>query len=260
MMGLGFINLAETATLSGGDWLVSLPASNVQTRDFAEVARSTNDSAASTVIRLDHGSAKTARVVCIVGHNLSATATIAWTRGTTSGGSDVYAGAAVNAWQITPSAFDGRQYDAWVVADATAARHDTISIADESNGDGYVEIGYLWVGDLWSTTYGPSNGLTHGLQDFSGAERSDGGAFWSTRRRRIRNTTMVLEAVTPSEAAVLHDLQVYSASTEPVLYCADKGIAEDRQRYGFVGLLAEMSGVEWPYHRHGRLPLRITEL
>ena len=260
MMGLGIINLAESATLAGGNWLAGLPVTNVATRDYAEVSRSTNDSAASTVISLDHGSAKTARVVCIGWHNLSAAATITWTRGTTAGGSDVYAGGAVNAWQIAPGAFDGRQYAAWVVAEATSAQHDTISITDESNPDGYVEIGYLWVGDLWTTTYGPSNGLTHGVQDFSGAERGDGGAFWSTRRRRIRNATMVLEAATPSEAAVLHDIQVYSATTEPVLYCADRGIAEDRQRYGFVGLLGELSGVEWPYHRHGRLPLRVVEL
>ena len=132
MMGLGIINLAESATLAGGNWLAGLPVTNVATRDYAEVARSTNDSAASTVISLDHGSAKTARVVCIGWHNLSAAATITWTRGTTAGGSDVYAGGAVNAWQIAPGAFDGRQYAAWVVADATSAQHDTISISDEA--------------------------------------------------------------------------------------------------------------------------------
>ena len=260
MMGLGIINLAESATLAGGNWLAGLPVTNVATRDYAEVARSTDASESSTVIQLDHGSAKTARVLCISGHNLSSAATITWDRGTTAGGSDVQAGAAVNAWQITPGAWDGRQYAAWVVADSTSARYDTITISDEANAAGYIELAYLWVGDLWTTTYGPSNGLTHGVQDFSGAERGDGGAFWSTRRRRIRNATMVLEAATPSEAAVLHDIQVYSATTEPVLYCADRGIAEDRQRYGFVGLLGELSGVEWPYHRHGRLPLRVVEL
>lgn len=259
-MALGITNLIESATVSGGNWLAGLPVTNVATRDLAEVARSANDTATSTVIQLDHGSAKTARVLCLVGHNLSSAATITWDRGTSAGGTQVQAGAAVNAWQITPTSYDGRQWAAWVVVPATSARYDKITITDESNTDTYVEIAYVWMSDLWTTTYGPVTGLQHGVQDFSGAERGDGGAFWSTRRRRVRNVTMTLEAVTPTEAAILHELQVYSASTEPVCYCADTAVASDRQRYGFVGVLNELSAIEWPYNRMGRLPARLTEL
>ncbi len=260
MMALGITNLVESATRTGGSWLAGLPVTNIGTRDMAEVARSTDAIASSSVIELNHGSAKTARALCIVGHNLTSAATITWDRGTTAGGNDVQDGSAINAWQIAPLEYSGRQFAAWVVVTATSARYDKIVITDTANPAGYIEIAYVWMSDLWSTFYGPVVGLQHGVQDFSGSERSDAGALWINRRRRVRNVSMTLEGATPTEAAILHNLSVYCATTEPVLYCADVADAAERQRYGFVGSMSELNAIEWPYNRMGRLPVRIVEL
>ena len=259
-MALGITNLVESAAITGGSWLAGLPLSNIATRDLSRVARSSDALTSSTTIQFDHGSAKTARALCIVGHNLTSAATITWDRGTTAGGNDVQDGAAINAWQITPLEYSGRQFAAWVVVTATSARYDKIVIADTANPAGYIEIAYAWMSDLWSTAYGPVTGLQQGVQDFSGSERSDAGALWVNRRRRVRNVSMVLEGATPTEAAILHNLSVYCAATEPVLYCADVADAAERQRYGFVGSLSELNAIEWPYNRMGRLPMRIVEL
>lgn len=262
MMALGLRNLvSESVTFSAGDWQIALPASNMGTRDLAEKARSSDALVASTTFRIDHGAAVTAQVLCLVGHNLSSAATIKWDRGSSAGGTEVVAGAATNAWQITPTTYDGGQFASFVIhAAATSARYETVTITDTTNADGYVEIAYCWISPVYSTTYGPVTGLTHGVRDFSAKERGDGGSLWVTRRRRVRDVTLALEAINPTEAAVLHELQISQGSTEPVLYLPDTQVAADTQRYGFVGTLEELSNIEWPYHRMGRLPVRITEV
>ena len=84
---LGYANRIGAATISGGSWLAGAPASNVGTWALADTARSSNALTTSTKLRINHGSAVTARVLVLVRHNLSSAATVRWMRGTTAGGS-----------------------------------------------------------------------------------------------------------------------------------------------------------------------------
>ena len=98
---LGWPNRIDDATLTGGSWDSSLPLANLKTRQITKVARTADDATASTKFLADLGEARSLLAVALVNHNLSSAAQWRVLLGTTSGGSEVYAGAWVNAWRLT---------------------------------------------------------------------------------------------------------------------------------------------------------------
>lgn len=259
MSGLVYVNTAETATASGGSWLVGLPASNALSRDLSKVARSSNALTTSTKILLDNGSAVSARVLVIIASNLSASAQVKWSRGTTSGGTDVVAGTLINAWQMSPSVVNGTDFHVWIVQSATtSARYETLEIVDTSNPAGYVDIGQLFIGDVFKPTYGPSPGMSDGWKPFGGVERGDSGYPWVTARRSVRTVAFTLDALTLAEGDTLHELQRVAGVTGLVAHMPSLQVGNELQRYGFVGLLEELSPIEYPYYQRRRLALKLT--
>jgi hypothetical protein len=140
-----------------------------------------------------------------------------------------------------------------------SARYDLLEIVDTGNADGYIEAARLAIFDLWVPTLNASYGLQDRLISTSGAERSTGGALWLTQQRTLREVSFVLDAITLTEADTLHEMQRVAGLTEEVLYVPDLSDAAAQQRFGFIGLLSEMSAVDYPYYNRRRLPLRITQ-
>jgi hypothetical protein len=261
MIAIGYPNLITTATtVSGGSWRSALPLSNIRTRDYAQVARSTDAAHGSTQIRIDHGATVTAQVLYLDGHNLSAGAQVRWSRGTTLGGAEVAQIGLRDAWQITPLVRDGRDHGVMMLLpQATTARYDLIEIQDASNAAGYVDIARVAIAPLITPTYGPSYGLQDRLSPLSSVERATGGALWLQRRRVLREVSLVLPALALSSGDELHELQRAADITDEVVYIPDTGDTAAQQRYGMLGTLAELSPVEYPYYRTRKLPLRITQ-
>lgn len=260
-IGIGYPNLVTTSTtVSGGSWSVSLPATNVRTRDYSQVARSSDALTASTQIRFDHGSAKSARALYIDGHNLSSAAQVRWSRGTTSGGTDVAQIGLVDAWRITPLVRSGRDHGVLLVLPATySARYDLLEIQDTGNAAGYVEVARVGIFDLTVPTYSPAYGLQDKLQSLSGVDRSTGGALWINQQRSLREVSFVLPYLSLTEGDGLHELQRAAGLSEEVLYVPDLNDPAQQQRFGFIGTIAEMSPVDYPYFRARSLPLRIIQ-
>lgn len=257
---LGYPNLCgsgATATASGS-WQTALPASNVLTRDYSQVARSSDATESSTILGIDLASAQSFRGLALVGTNLSAAAQLALDAGTTNGGTDVVSGSMADAWAITDP--DGAAFAAIVLLPAAvSARYVTVRISDEANADGYVQIARLWLGPMFTPPYDPAYGLLHGLQDLSSIDRSDGGALWLTKRRRLRNASFALEGLSLDQADTLHELQRAAGTTEEVLYLPHVDHPARRQRYGLVGTLQELSPIEYPWPRLRRLAVRVIE-
>ena len=251
-------DLVPAGTMSGGSW--SLPLTNLQTTELASVARSTTDATADTKIRIDHGSAVTARVVWLAAHNLSSAATWRVLRGTTAGGSDVYSGTLANAWRITPPTYDGTVYGACLVMPtANSARYTTIEIEDTANPDGYVQAGQLLIGDVLTFTHGPSVGLQHGIRDLSTITEAESGASWVTERRKQRGVSFVLDGIEDTEADSLQDLRMHIGTHGQAVYLPSLTDAVQTQRYGFLGRMSELSAIDYPYYRYRSLPLKLTE-
>lgn len=245
---LGFPNRMDDApTVSGGSWLAAAPVTNVGTWPLAETARSSDATTASTKIQVDHGAAVTARALILMRHNLSSAATVTWKRGTTAGASDVVSSGAIAAWRFTPRAYDGAVYDAQVLLGAEySARYDTIEIDDTANTDGYVEVGRLMICPVFEPTYNPSFGLRDGHVEYSTKARTQNGADWVTPRRRLREVQFALNWLTLAEGRTLHEMQQMEGTTSEVVYLPYSDTPGDMQRFGLVGTLRELSGVEYP--------------
>lgn len=250
---LAFPNLLETArpTLAGGSWADAAPVSRLATWPLADTARSTSALASSTQIELTWGaSAPVAQVLCLLAHNLSAAATVRWVRSATPGGATVSDSGPAAAWAFAPRERDGHAYCVMVLQTAAvAAVHETIEIVDDGNADGYIEIGRLFIGPLVSPMYGPAYGLRDSVADLSTVTRAESGADWPTVRRRQRSVTFTMPWLTLAEGDALHELERTDGTTGEVAWLPDYADPARRQRYGFVGRLRELSGLEYPAWR-----------
>ncbi|KFB66206.1 hypothetical protein [Candidatus Accumulibacter vicinus] len=250
---LGFPNLIATVghTLSGGSWSASAPLSRLATWPLAESARSANALAASTQLEVTWGATTpAARLLAVMGHNLSQTATVRWVRRATPGGAIVADSGAVPAWAFAPREHDGRAHCVMVTqAQAVAAGHETVEIVDTGNPAGYVEIGRICICPITIPTYGPAYGLRDGVTDLSTVTKAESGADWPTTRRRQRSVTFTIPWLSLAEGDTLHELEQVEGTTAEIAWLPDFGDSERMQRYGFVGRLRELSGLEYPSWR-----------
>lgn len=275
---LSYPNRATAAAITGGSWSASLPAQNVADKQMWKVARSTDATLASTKFTADIGAAKQVRCVALANHNLSASATVRVTLGSTSGASDIFDCGWQPAWRM---AFDNlvewesvtwwtgtagdeylrSPYAVTAIADDTySARYVTVEINDTANADGYVQIGRLFAGGALQPTYNPQYGLQDGLRDLSTVDAAESGAFWGNEKRRLRYTSFVLGRVTPAEAAYVHEMQRTLGTIGEVLYIPYPADPGESQRWGFIGRMSELSPIDYPYYRVRSLPLKLEEI
>lgn len=263
MLALGLRNLVTpTTTITGSGWLAAQPVTNMRLRDLSKVSRTTSGSPVGGEFVVDHGTAKTARVLTMMATNLTANATITWNRGTTSGNDNVVAGSPVNAWQFTPNVVNGRVYATAMITNttATSARYDEVIISDPGNPAGYIEIGRIWISDLWYPQFGAVHPLSDNIEDLSQVDRSDGGNLWITKKRKIRSVEFAFQGLTIAESNTLYELMLESGITEEVLYMPKLGDMAYNQRFGYIATMTELSALEYPFPTRKSLPIRLTEI
>lgn len=246
---LAFPNLITetTPTLSGGDYRTTAPRSNLLTWPLAEVARTTDAAVDSTKISIDWGSAKTARALIIPRHNVSSAGTIRWKRGTSAGGTQVADSGTINAWRFTPRSYDGAVYDLQVLLSASSsARYETIEIVDTTNAAGYIDFGRLFIAPVFAATWNPDYGLRDGHNELSKVGRAFGGAQWPNQNRRPRSVSFALNFLSLSEGDTLHEMEQIEGTTAEVGYLPYSDDAARMQRFGMLGMLRDLSGIEYP--------------
>jgi hypothetical protein len=218
---LSLTNVADAATLSAGSWLAGAPLANLQQPLLSLRARSTNDDAASTQLRVDLGNTSTVvRFLAVARHNLSTAATYRVTAGTTAGASDVYDSGTLDVWpavydqldleweddnfwdcQITAADADGYPIS-WThdCASNIRARYWTIYFIDTSNPANYVELARLWMGPLWSPQVGVAVGDAFSWEPRSVPEYSLGGVAYFDVRAPARVLRFRLPMLSDAEA------------------------------------------------------------
>jgi hypothetical protein len=260
------------ATVSGGTWSATLPLANVADRQITKPARSTGATLAATKFNCDFGSARSLRVFALVNHNLSSAALWRVSLGTSSGGTQVYAGAWVNVWQLSLEAglsslgVQDADYQRWPFAAVhcltapLSARYLTIEVDDTTNTDGYVQIGRAFAAGAFQFAVNPAFGLKDGLRDLSSKASAESGAVWSTPRRRLRQVDFSHPQLTLAEGDTLHEAQRHLGTVDEVFYVPDPTDAAATQRYGFLGQLQELGALDYPNYAMRGLTMRIAEL
>lgn len=276
---LGWPNRIDAATLSGGSWNASLPLANLQTSEQAVVARSTNATTGSTQFDIDLGATRSLRALALVNHNLSQAATWKVSLGTSSGGSQVYAGSFQSAWALTFSEggieweannwwgagvgdeYTGHPFIApFILSASYDARYVRVEISDATNAAGYVQIGRVYVGGGFVPTYNAAYGLQDSWVDLSSIESADNGALFATPRRRQRRTRFELGYLSLDEGAILYELARRQGTVYEVLYLPDSADYQAAQRYGYLGRLRELQPLEYPYPRARATAFEVEEL
>lgn len=260
-IGIGYSNLIDSATLSapGAAWS---NLAYLQNRALSLVATSASADAADTIIDIDHGSARTAQVVWITGHNLSSSATFVIERGTTLGGTDVYAGNELPAWAFTPlnGVYSGRRYGFGdVMASANSARYTRVRILNSTNPAGSVWLSRPFIGPMFLPAISPTKLDADWQPSFSVVERTEFGADLVDSRPPLRRAGIVFGALTYDEGDQLHEIKGLHETTGEVVYVAHRHDRARMQRYGFLATFQALNKLEYPFHKHNGIALGFDE-
>lgn len=279
---LGFPNLTDLASLSGGSWQATLPLANLQTRTLGKVARSSDALAASTTFDFDLGKARSVRVLALANHNLSAAATIRIQAATTSDfAAPLSDSGSVDIWPMVypygvlewedDNWWDGkytaeqREGYTWtfvhILAANVLARYWRLSISDTANSAGYIQIGRPFIGPAWQPAVNMSYGVGLRWETDTEIQRARSGALYADRRTPRRTTQFSLERMTESEAmANALELQRRAGIDAEVLYVADPDDTVHALRRQFLARMRELSDIENPYFNRHQTQIKIEEL
>ncbi|WP_353979387.1 hypothetical protein [Salinicola endophyticus] len=186
---LGWPNYIEDATLSGGAYVDTLPLANVQERRFSVVAKTAGLDPAATQFTLVLPQRRPVSVVAIPAHNMSAAAQVrvrvyrdqagadlVWDSGRRDvwpivyGIGDVVWGNS-NFWNRRMQEETRRSYTPLLTVfldDQQIASRIHVELFDESNLDGALTLGRVFVSDAWQPEYNMSLGPQYGYD--SGTE------------------------------------------------------------------------------------------
>ncbi len=259
---IGYGNLTDSATISSSNgWQSGQPLSNVQDRELAIYAQT--DYVSTLDIIYDHTTAEVAQCFGVFAHSITnPAATIRVTRGTTSGGSDVYDSGTLACWPFTPLEYDGGHFGLFVIAGApSTARYTKIEIAYVDAG--YKRIGRTFVGPMIVPYYNPEYGnSTDGWRDVaSSVERAESGADWVTQRTELRSATFNMPAMARSDGkgSLLHEIMRTHSIAKEVVYVRDTEDRDRQQQFGFLGIMRSLSALENPHYLYNSAALAIDE-
>jgi len=280
---LGWNNRTDSGTLSGGSWLASLPLTNLQNRQVQKVARSSNATTAATQFTIDLSQPRAIGVVALVVHNIIVSGKVRITASDTagftvtpynSGWLDVWPSGMVpqslleweddNFWLGTLSANARAGYQSpfiHLLPSSQNLRYWKVEIDDASNGDGYVQIGRLFMSSVWRPSGNYSYGAGLGYTDPTPIDTSLSGAEFFDVRSRYRVFNFELQYIETNEAyAYALELQRLSGNSGEVLVVPDASDAANQPYRAFVGRLLQMGEITQPQPTTFSARFQIKEL
>lgn len=264
---VGFNNLANNCTLSGGSWQGTLPLNNLKDRRLYKIARSTDDSAASTQFSVDFGSGKVISLFSLVKHNFSESATARLIASDLSDFSNVIYDSGFNSvwplvatvnleweddnfWLGIPTQEQIDMFQGillWVVPNVIA-RYWKVEIVDESNPDGYLDLGRLFVSKDFTPIINASYGLGFSVVDKSTIEESLGGVEHYDEKVKVRSVDFSLDNLQQDEAfGQWYRMMLGQGNTGEVLFVYDHEDGKHTLDRSFLGRLERTNPLTTPY-------------
>lgn len=241
---IGYSNLIDSATLSGGSWSTNSPLANIKDQVVSVAARSADALAASTKFEADLAAAQTVGMVALSGVNFTSAATIRVRGGSVAGLASgvLYDSGTVNVWPTGTDATLLAKHNRWTPIlsfTAVSARYWLIEITDTANADGYVQIGRVFLGPTFSPTWNASYGARLRWVNRNVRDETESGVLYTSRRPAYRETVFELEHLTRAEAVTsMHDLQLLTADSPEVVVLFDPASTDTtRLRESYLGEL-----------------------
>lgn len=227
----------DAGTVAASSTQGTLTADYVQQRDPEQVWRATGCTAEYLTFAFDGSVAANALV--IVGHNLSALATLRLRLGATA--ADVTASPAVDTGAVSAWPSGGKQsppdwpfeFSLLTWANTTGYGFGRLDIADASNPDGYVEIGRLFCGESFVPTANIDNTPALGLISADEAAWTPWGKpIGDSRGPAARSMEVTFSHLDEDEMGdELHELQRYVGRAGDFAVCLDPAATTRFHRY-----------------------------
>ena len=207
MFTLYHTNRIDTAVFSGGSWTTSLPLSNLYSPSTTKRARSTNAVLTSTQFRVELADTVTVQGIQVISTNLSSSAQykITWytnatftTVDSTTGWISV-GGSSID-WTDTAEWLEWEDPDFWGgtadildpdnqgidirhnFASPEALHFVKIELDDQANADGFIEVGYLFIGESFVPTYNVAPDPIFNRVSLTTMQQAVGGSQYFNRR------------------------------------------------------------------------------
>jgi len=197
---------------------------NLKTLPVAKHWRSTGVS--SENLQLDLGSAQSIDILGLLNHNLTSSATI-----TINGGSSANPNGAQYTTTITYREFDAFK----LLSSAQSWRYWKVIIADSTNTDGYIRIGFVMLGLATELAFHWQHGATAEDQFSTLFRRSPGGAIYAEPVYDCLKFSWEFGPITVAEMATLRTLYRSLLRTgKPVFVVPEHDVADGYFGY-FIG-------------------------
>ena len=266
-VSLAWPNLIDATVVSGGSWMAGLPLTNVQNRRISKVARSSNALTSSTIINLAQSATPASiGVLALVVHNMSVVAKVR-IRGDDaadfltpvydSGWMDVWPAGVIpqelleweddNFWlgTVSQNAIAGyRAPFTHYLPEPSPLRYWRIEIDDTGNSDGWIQVGRVFLGKVWSPEFDMNYGMSLGYSDATASETSLTGEEFFDVRTRYREHKFDLGFLSQNEAfAYVFDMQQQLGTSGELLISADRDDTENTPRTCFLGQLSSIAPI-----------------
>lgn len=267
---LGFPNRIDSAVLSGGAWVETLPLDNLKNRQLARVARSVDLDAASATFVIDLQQAQTLRIIAFVAHNFSLSGRIHLEFSTEADFSEIALDTWMDAW---PSVSDGpwdendlewENDNFWtgtylqedvegltpvaslLLPSDVSVRYIRVTIEDEGNPAGYVQIGRLFLGTAFlQPAINYKFGATIGYEDATTVDTALSGAEFFDQREPIRVMKFTLGYLSDEEGyGRALELTRRAGISREIFLIADPDDVTYSATRNFLGRLRQLSPLE----------------
>ena len=250
---IGYANQIDNATLTGGNWNTSYPASNLQTRDLWKKARTNNALASSSVINLDLGQLQNIGVVALCRHNLADTANVR-----IQAFDD--AGYSIQKYDSTATViYSGTEYCR--TFPKVEARYWRISISDPTNVNGYIELGRIFIGWRFAPGANIDWGASLTVESTTTVATALAGPEYFDERPNRRIWQGKWSWLDDYEAYKVYlSIQRQQDISREVYLIEDDADTDYRAERWFLGRFRSLSAIEWPYLNTHSIGVEISEV
>lgn len=249
-----------------GSWLTALPLENLKDEKLAKVARSTDCTNASTQFAIDLGRSFRVQVLALLRHNISLAGRIKYTAYLDVAlTQEVYSSGWQFAWPVVYPAElldweDDNFWNATWAADVAAsypifslqvlnpritARYWKIEVDDETNPDGYIEIGRATIATGWQPKHNMNYGNGIVWERVGLTDTTLGGVEHIEDLYERRRQTLTFDGLDYDEAmALIFDMQKILGRGGQVFFVADPNDTIHMLRRAFLATIPETKAIK----------------
>lgn len=235
---IGYNNIINNATLSGGSWQTGFGIDKLKTRYLYQTAIST--SATGTVI-MDFGSSVSVGVIGVIALGATITETSGSFQIIGSNNSD-FTSPIYSFTDDLTSEIPNIVHD---LGQAYSARYWKIIVVNQVSG---FSIGRIFVGSRFQAAVNISYGASFGYQSSTEVTESQGGCefFYEKPTRRIAH--VVFDSLTDNETIIVDDIMQAVGISGEVIFFRDPSDLTNKQRRNIYGRLSTLNALEVPYY------------